>query len=117
MAPEQVQYVNAHGTGTALNDPVEAAAIFAELGAVPVSSTKAAHGHLVAAAGAIEACVCLAALKQGRLPATLNLRDPEPGLGIDLVAGDPRALDLEICLSNSFGFGGQNAVLAFRRSP
>ena len=119
LPPEQIGYINAHGTGTPLNDPVEARAIREALGAhgarVPVSSTKAAHGHLIAAAGAIEACVCLVALARGALPPTLNLDDPDPACELEHVRGEARPATPGYVLSSSFGFGGQNAVLALRR--
>lgn len=115
----QIGYINAHGTGTALNDPVEAGAIREALGAhgasVPVSSTKAAHGHLVAAAGALEACVSLVALREQVLPPTLNLDDPDPACALAHIPLTARPGRVEVALSNSFGFGGQNAVLAFGR--
>jgi 3-oxoacyl-[acyl-carrier-protein] synthase II len=119
LAPEDVGYINAHGTGTELNDPIEAGAIRAALGpsgaGVPVSSTKAAHGHLIAAAGALEACVCLVALAEGALPPTLNLENPDPACDLDHVRGAARQSRIEVALSNSFGFGGQNASLAIGR--
>ena len=117
----EVGYVNAHGTGTPLNDPIEALAIRQGLGdrgaTVPVSSTKAAHGHLVAAAGALEACVSLVALERQVIPPTLNLDDPDPACSLAHVPLEARPAAIDVVLSNSFGFGGQNAVLAFRRSP
>ncbi len=116
-----VGYINAHGTGTSLNDPIEALAIRTALGAygesVPVSSTKAAHGHLVAAAGALEACVSMVALREQTLPPTLNLDDPDPACALSHVPMQARKGRIEVALSNSFGFGGQNAVLAFARPP
>lgn len=119
VEPGRVGYINAHGTGTELNDPVEAGAIRVALGALgertPVSSTKAAHGHLVAAAGALEACVALAALREQVLPPTLNLDDPDPACALMHVPIEARPASVDVALSNSFGFGGQNAVLAFGR--
>jgi len=121
LRAEDIDYVNAHGTGTPLNDPVESRALNAALGArsgrVPVSSTKAAHGHLIAAAGAVEACACLVAMDRGALPPTLNLDDPDPECDLEHIRGEARSASPEVVLSNSFGFGGQNAVLALRRSP
>jgi len=121
LAPEDVGWINAHGTGTPLNDPVEARAIREALGAhgarVPVSSTKAAHGHLIAAAGAVEACAGLVALHRGAVPPTLNLDDPDPDCALEHVRGEARAVAADVVLSDSFGFGGQNAVLALRRTP
>jgi len=121
LAPELVGYVNAHGTGTPLNDPVEARAIREALGdhgaRVPASSTKAAHGHGIAAAGAVEACACLVALARSALPPTLNLDDPDPECALEHVRGEAREAAVDVVLSNSFGFGGQNAVLALGRTP
>jgi len=121
VAADDVGYVNAHGTGTELNDPIESGAIRAALGArgptVPVSSTKAAHGHLVAAAGALEACVSLIALREQVLPPTLNLDDPDPACALNHVPIEARPARIDVALSNSFGFGGQNAVIALRGAP
>ncbi|HEU0316950.1 MAG TPA: 3-oxoacyl-ACP synthase, partial [Solirubrobacteraceae bacterium] len=107
-------YVNAHGTSTPFNDRIETKAIHAVWngGAPPVSSTKSAIGHLLGAAGAVEAVVTLAALARGVLPPTLNLEEPDPACDLDYVPDGPReAPGLEVALSNSFGFGGQNAAL------
>lgn len=118
--PEQVQYINSHGTGTPLNDPAEAAAIATWAGAaartIAVSSTKGNIGHLLGGAGAVEAAVCLMAMKEGFLPPTAGLVTPDPCVGFDLVTR-PRAADLAVTLTNSFGFGGSNASLVFRRIP
>ena len=118
LAPDAVSYVNAHGTGTPLNDSAEASAIQrwagARVGTLPVSSTKASIGHLLGAAGAVEAVVCLMALRGQWLPPELSLETPDPQLTFPLVreAQDARC---EVALSNSFGFGGANATLLFRR--
>lgn len=110
----QVGYVNAHGTSTRMNDRVESAAIHEMFGnQVAVSSTKGVTGHLLGGAGAIEAAYAVLALESGLIPPTANLTDPEPGVELDLVVGVPREARLSYALSNSFGFGGQNASLLF----
>lgn len=113
LAPEAVGYINAHGTGTPLNDVVEAAAIRRVFGAnaPPVSSSKAQFGHVIAAAGAIELMACLAGFKGERLPPNAHLETPDPAIDLDLVGPKGRAGAVEYMLSNSFGFGGQNASL------
>ena len=119
VTPEQVGYINAHGTSTPFNDRIETRAIHAVFngGSPPVSSTKSAIGHLLGAAGAVEAVAVLGALQRGLLPPTLNFEEPDPDCDLDYIPDGPReAPDLEIALSNSFGFGGQNACLAFRRA-
>lgn len=121
MAPEEVGYVNAHGTATAANDAVETAAIKQALGAharrTPVSSTKSMHGHLLGAAGAIELAAAILAMQRGLVPPTLNLRVPDPECDLDYVAEGARRSDgLTAVLSNSFAFGGTNATLVARRA-
>lgn len=118
-APSDVGYVNAHGTGTPFNDRIETLALKRVFGdgdrggAPPVSSTKSAIGHLLGAAGAVEALACVEALRRGVLPPTLNLEQPDPECDLDYVADGPREVSgLKLVLSNSFGFGGQNACLA-----
>jgi 3-oxoacyl-(acyl-carrier-protein) synthase len=107
-----VGYVNAHGTGTPLNDVIEAAAIARVFGArAAVSSSKGQVGHAIAAAGAVELAACLAAFAGGRLPPNAHLRTPDPRLEVDLVEREGRAAAPGVILSNSFGFGGQNACL------
>lgn len=112
----RVDYINAHGTGTRANDPTETAAIRAVFGAdaPPVSSTKSLHGHAMGASGAIEIAASLLALRDGFLPPTINLREPDPQCDLDYVANEPRPVRAETFLSNSFGFGGMNAVIALR---
>ncbi len=116
LAPQDIGYVNAHGTGTRLNDATEAQAIRAVFAAPPpVSSTKGAHGHLIGAAGAVEALACLMALS-GTLPPTANHDAPDPQIGLDVIPNAARPARIDACLSNAFAFGGLNAVLAFRRA-
>ncbi len=118
MAPEQVGYVNAHGTGTAANDATETAAIRCLFGAhadrLAVSSTKSMHGHTLGAAGAIEAAATIAALEDGFLPPTANYTEPDPACDLDVVPNLARPAQVECALSNSFAFGGLNAVLVLR---
>jgi 3-oxoacyl-[acyl-carrier-protein] synthase II len=115
---DQVAYVNAHGTSTPLNDRAETQAIKAALGAhaqrVPVSSTKSAIGHLLGAAGAVEAVATVIALREGVAPPTLGWAEREEGLDLDYVPDSPRPLAGAVGISNSFGFGGHNAVLCLQ---
>lgn len=117
VAPDVVGYVNAHGTGTAANDRTEAAAIRAVFGAVPppVSSTKAMHGHAMGATGGIEALACLMALNDGIIAPTIGFEALDPECDIDVVPNVARRASVEVALSNSFAFGGLNAVLVLRR--
>jgi len=119
LDPGQVGYVNAHGTGTAANDPMETAAIRAVFGAhadrLAVSATKSMHGHALGAAGALEAVATVLALRHGLLPPTANYNEPDPECDLDVVPNRARAAEVEHAISNSFAFGGLNAVLAFRR--
>jgi 3-oxoacyl-[acyl-carrier-protein] synthase II len=119
IGPEDIVYLNAHGTSTPLNDRSETMAIKTALGEyagkVPVSSLKSATGHLLGAAGAVEAIVSLLAMRDRIAPPTLNYEQPDEGLDLDYVPNEARTLDLDgrraIAMSNSFGFGGHNAVL------
>lgn len=114
LHPDAVDYVNAHGTGTPKNDPAEARAIqavFPPASRPPVSSTKSQIGHLIGAAGAVEFLAGIFAVREGLLPATINLVHPDPECDLDHVAGRPRPARVRTFLSNSFGFGGQNAVI------
>ena len=116
--PQDVGYINAHGTSTPFNDRIETVAIHSVFngGSPPVSSTKSAIGHLLGAAGAVEAIATLEALRRGLLPPTLNFEEPDPACDLDYVPDGPReAPGITLALSNSFGFGGQNACLAFRK--
>jgi nodulation protein E len=119
VAPDEIDYINAHGTATAMNDRIEAAAIKSVLGAhaekVMVSSTKSMHGHPIGSAGAIEAVATLMALKEGVVPPTIGFEEPDPEIGLDVVPNEAREAPVGAALSNSFAFGGLNAVLAFRR--
>jgi len=113
VSPSDVDYINAHGTGTRKNDPAETAAIRAVFGQAPppTSSTKSQIGHLIGAAGAVEALATIFALREQILPATINLRTPDPECTLDYVPNTPRPARVRVALSNSFGFGGQNACL------
>jgi 3-oxoacyl-[acyl-carrier-protein] synthase II len=120
-SPADVGYVNAHGTGTPFNDKIETVAIKSVFNGAntppPVSSTKSAIGHLLGAAGAVEALVCVEAVRRGVLPPTINYEQPDPECDLDYVPEGPReAAGLEMALSNSFGFGGQNACLAIAKA-
>jgi len=114
----EVDYLNAHGTSTPMNDRSECAAVRAVFGEnwrdVAVSSTKSVMGHLIAAAGAVEAAVCALAIHHSTLPVNANLRELDPECDVDLVRDAPRARRVRLALSNSLGFGGSNSCLAFR---
>jgi nodulation protein E len=118
LLPEQVGYINAHGSGTLINDPLETRAIRELFGAhadrLAVSSTKSLHGHALGATGAMEAVCTVLALKNGLLPPTANFTAPDPDCNLDVVPNCARSAQVEFALSNSFAFGGLNAVLAFR---
>jgi 3-oxoacyl-[acyl-carrier-protein] synthase II len=119
LAAEEVEYINAHGTGTELNDLAETEAIKAALGEaayrVPVSSTKSMTGHMMGATGALEAIICVQAIRTGRIPPTIHYETPDPACDLDYVPNVARAAKVEVALSNAFGFGGHNSVLAIRR--
>ena len=121
LEPEDISYINAHGTGTALNDPAETAAIQSVFGAhadcLAISSTKSLHGHALGASGALEACATVLALRHGVLPPTANFLAPDPECDLDVIPNEARPASCEYALSNSFAFGGLNAVIAFRRAP
>jgi nodulation protein E len=121
LAPEEIGYINAHGTGTPGNDPVESRAIRAVFGAhadkLAVSSTKSMHGHALGAAGALEAVATVLALHHGILPPTANYNERDPDCDLDYIPNQPRAARVGAALSNSFAFGGLNAVIAFRAVP
>ena len=118
ITAEQVSYINAHGTSTAANDVTETMAIKSVFGddayRIPISSTKSMTGHLLGGAGAIEAVVSVLAIRDGIVPPTINLTDPDPECDLDYVSENARKVDVEYAMSNSFGFGGHNVVLLFR---
>lgn len=118
LAPDDIDYINAHGTGTLANDAAETRAIHRVFGAhadkLAVSSTKSMHGHALGASGALELVAVLGALHDGVVPPTLNLDTPDPECDLDYVPNRPRAMRVRAALSNSFAFGGLNAVLAIR---
>ena len=117
--PDAVDYLNAHGTSTPLNDAAETAAIKTSLGEhahrVAISSTKSMTGHMLGAAGAVEAAVCALAIQRGVIPPTIHYRTPDPDCDLDVTPNEARELSVSFAMSNSFGFGGANATLAFRR--
>jgi nodulation protein E len=119
IRPQEIGYINAHGTATLANDTMETTAIRDVFGAhtkrLAVSSTKSMHGHTLGAAGAIEAVATVLALRCGTLPPTANYTTPDPTCDLDVIPNEPRKAEVEAALSNSFAFGGLNAVLAFRR--
>jgi 3-oxoacyl-[acyl-carrier-protein] synthase II len=121
VAPDQVDYINAHGSSTPLNDPTETGSIKQVFGEhayrVPLSGTKGYYGHALGASGAIEAAICALAFRHGWLPPTVNLEHPDAECDLDLITGAGRDLAPGHVVSNSFGFGGINAALVFRRSP
>jgi 3-oxoacyl-[acyl-carrier-protein] synthase II len=119
IKPEQVGYVNAHGTSTPLGDEIEAAAIKRAFGdqayKMPVSSTKSMTGHLLGGAGGLEAGITVLALRDQIVPPTMNLENPGEGCDLDFVPNQARKVAMEYAISNSFGFGGTNGCLVFRR--
>jgi beta-ketoacyl-acyl-carrier-protein synthase II len=118
VSPSDISYINAHGTSTSLGDPAETNAIKEAMGEhayrVPISSTKSMTGHLAGGAGALEAAICVQALRTGIIPPTINLETPDPVCDLDYVPNRARRSDLDITVSNSFGFGGHNAALVLR---
>jgi 3-oxoacyl-[acyl-carrier-protein] synthase II len=119
VAPDEVGYINAHGTSTQLNDKAETAAIKRALGAhaykVPISSTKSMIGHTLGAAGGVEAVATVLGLTRGTLHPTINYETPDPDCDLDYIPNQARQVEVDIAMSNSFGFGGQNACLVFKR--
>ena len=115
LAPDEIDYVNAHATSTPAGDPVEVRALERVFGSalakVPVSATKSTTGHLLGAAGALEALLCIRAIQENLAPPTINLEDPDPDCALDHVANTARETRIDVALSNSFGFGGTNASL------
>jgi nodulation protein E len=119
LAPEHIGYINAHGTGTDLNDVTETAAIRqvfrSHTERLAVSSTKSMHGHTLGAAGALEAAAAILSIQKGVLPPTANFNERDPQCDLDVIPNVARNKDVEYCLSNSFAFGGMNVSLAFRK--
>lgn len=117
IGSSQVDYINAHGTSTPMNDRQETQAIKLALGdhayRVPISSTKSMTGHLLGAGGALEAAFCVLAMRDGIIPPTINLQDPDPDCDLNYTAKDPANRKISVAMSNSFGFGGHNSVLVF----
>jgi len=118
LAPSEIDYINAHGTSTPLNDKVETTAIKTVFGdyayRIPISSTKSMLGHMIGAAGAIEAAICTMVIQHGIIPPTINLTQPDPECDLDYVPNVSRQAKVTTTLSNSFGFGGHNSVLILR---
>jgi 3-oxoacyl-[acyl-carrier-protein] synthase II len=119
ISKDNLGYINAHGTSTQVNDKIETLAIkkvFGDLSRrIPVSSTKSMMGHLIAAAGAVEAAICLLVINNGVIPPTINLEYPDPDCDLDYVPNEAREAKVDWALSNSFGFGGQNVCLVLSR--
>ncbi|MBC7336602.1 MAG: beta-ketoacyl-ACP synthase II, partial [Clostridia bacterium] len=119
LAPEDVAYINAHGTSTDLNDRLETEAIKKVFGprayALAISSTKSMTGHLLGAAGAVELIATVLAVEEGVVPPTINYEHPDPACDLDYVPNAARRLDIEAALSNSLGFGGHNVTLAVKK--
>jgi 3-oxoacyl-[acyl-carrier-protein] synthase II len=119
IGSDQIDYINAHGTSTAANDSTETAAIKTVFGdgaySVPVSSTKSMTGHLLGGAGALESLVCILAIRDGRVPPTINYETPDPECDLDYVPNEARDVRVDRAMTNSFGFGGHNVSLVFAR--
>ena len=120
LAPEDVGYINAHGTGTAANDKTECAAVADVFGRhadkLMISSTKSMHGHLIGGTGAVELLACIMAVRDGVIAPTINFEEPDPECALDVVPNEAREAHVDVALSNAFAFGGLNAVLALRRA-
>jgi 3-oxoacyl-[acyl-carrier-protein] synthase II len=119
IAKEEMGYINAHGTSTKYGDELESIAIKTVFGdyahKIPISSTKSMIGHLLGAAGGVEAVISVLALERGILPPTINLDNPDPECDLDYIPHTARKVQVDVAMSNSFGFGGTNACLVFRR--
>ncbi|OEU78295.1 MAG: hypothetical protein BA872_02295 [Desulfobacterales bacterium C00003060] len=116
LEPEDVDYINAHGTSTKLNDRSEALAIREVFGdyKVPVSSTKSMIGHLIGAAGSVEAAACALAIEKQMIPPTINYETPDPEMDLNIIT-EPTPAKLNVVMNNSFGFGGHNAVMVLKK--
>ncbi len=116
VEPKEIDYINAHGTSTPLNDKAEAVAIRDVFGdyKVPVSSTKSMVGHLIGAAGAVEAIVCALALEKQVIPPSTNYETPDPDMDLNIIT-EPTPARLNVVMNNSFGFGGHNAVMVLKK--
>ena len=121
MSESQIGYVNAHGTSTPENDKMEHLSLSTVFGEnirnIPVSSNKSMIGHTLSAAGAVEAAFSLLTMREGIIPPTINYDNPDPAIELDVVPNVKRSADVSSVLSNSFGFGGQNACLVLTREP
>ncbi len=119
LAPEDIDYINAHGTSTPVNDPIETVAIKNAFGPhayrLKVSSTKSMTGHLVGAAGGVEAIISILAIRDRFYPATINLEEPDPACDLDYVPNTGVSGEIRAAMSNSLGFGGHNGVVVFKR--
>ena len=119
VGPDRVDYINAHGTSTPLNDALETVAVKRLFGdrayQIPVSSTKSMIGHSLGASGSLEAVACIKTITEGTIHPTINYQDPDPDCDLDYVPNQARKKDVNVVLSNAFGFGGQNACLVFRK--
>jgi 3-oxoacyl-[acyl-carrier-protein] synthase II len=119
LRPDQVTYLNAHGTSTELNDKIETLAIkktFKEAASrLAVSSTKSMMGHLIGAAGGVEAVISILAIRDGVMPPTMNYEHPDPACDLDYIPNQPRHTSVDVALSNSLGFGGHNATVIFKK--
>lgn len=119
ISPDQVGYINAHGTGTAANDKTECAAVADVFGPhadeLMISSTKSMHGHLIGGTGAVELLACIMAVRDRVIAPTIGYEEPDPECALDVVPNEAREKPVEVALSNAFAFGGLNAVLAVRR--
>ena len=118
VSTDEVDYINAHGTSTPLNDAIETLAIKRNFGdrayKIPISSTKSMIGHSLGAAGALESVACVKSVLEGRIHPTINYQTPDPECDLDYVPNSTRATPINVVLSNAFGFGGQNACLVFK---
>jgi 3-oxoacyl-(acyl-carrier-protein) synthase len=119
VSPEDIGYINAHGTSTPLNDKTETLAVKRVFGqrayAIPMSSTKSMTGHLIGGAAGLETVICILAMRNGMLPPTINLANPDPECDLDYLPGRTVRAEVSHCMNNAFAFGGQNAVLVIGR--